>query len=259
MHHAAQPGRRGWRESWAAFALAVAAAVGIAVVTWFVLYPLLGFGTGTRVAAHLSFFVVAIALAGVLRIEPGRLGLGPRQLAWAVAVTAVAYAVVMAGAGLLNGVAGTGFAVVRARYDPVAFFDAWVLTALGEELLFAGVVFIAASRALPRSRRAWAVPLTALAFAAMHLPGYLAIGYPIGSVLGRLGLNAVSWGVFGTIYLLSGNLWLVVLAHAATDLGVTPLITNEPAFGLVFMTLLVVGAWAQGRRDRAAHGSPPLA
>ena len=232
-------------------AIAVAVAIAISAATWFLLYPWAGYGTATRVAAHLAFFAAAIALAVRFRIPATAFGLSARDAAWAAGVGAIAYGVVMGGAAATNALLGTAFTVLRTRYDPVALFDAWILTALGEELLFAGVVFTLIAAALPRRRRWWAVPFTALAFAAMHLPGYLAIGYPAASVLGRLALNAVSWGVFGTIYLLSGNLWLVVVAHAATDLGLTPLVTNEPLWGLVFMALLVVGARWQPRARRA--------
>lgn len=252
MENPSSVARHGWRGSWSGFGLAAVASVGVSVWVWTLLFPWLGYGTATRVVAHLSFFAAALLLAWALRIAPRGFGLGPRHLGWAVAVGAVAYAAVMAGAAVGNAAFGLDVAVLRTRYDPVAFVDNWLLTALGEELLFAGVVFVAAVRALPRHRRGWAVPLVAWTFAAMHLPGYLAIGYPVGSIVGRLALNAVSWSVFGTIYLLSGNLWLVVVAHAATDYGVTPLITNEPAFGLAFMATLVVGAWWQGRRGRGA-------
>ena len=74
------------------------------------------------------------------------------------------------------------------------------------------------------------------------------------ALAGRLGLNLASWLVFGTVYLLSGNLWLVVLAHAATDYGVTPLITNEPVFGLVFMAILIAGASRIGHRAQTNDG-----
>ncbi len=237
---------------WFAVAISVAVAIGLAVAIWSVLYRWAGYGTTTRVVAHLAFFVAAFVLAARFRIPLRSIGLSGRDAAWAAGVGALAYGVVMGGAGAFNAVLGTEFTVLRSRYDPVAFFDAWILTALGEELLFAGVVFTLIAAALPRRRRWWAVPFTALAFAAMHLPGYLAIGYPAASVLGRLALNAVSWSIFGAIYLLSGNLWLVVVAHAATDLGFTPLITNQPLWGLAFMALLVGGAWWHGRSDRQA-------
>ena len=69
-----------------------------------------------------------------------------------------------------------------------------------------------------------------------------------GALVGPLGLNLTPWLVSGAVYLFSGNLWLVVIAHAATDYGMTPLITGEPAFGLVFMAMLIAGAWRTGRR-----------
>jgi hypothetical protein len=68
--------------------------------------------------------------------------------------------------------------------------------------------------------------------------------------------------VFGSIYLLSGNLWLVVVAHASTDYGVSPLVTGEPLLGLLFMSVLVAGAWWLGRqapRRRPSGEGPPAA
>jgi hypothetical protein len=66
--------------------------------------------------------------------------------------------------------------------------------------------------------------------------------------------------VFGSIYLLSGNLWLVVVAHASTDYGPSPHVTAEPLLGLLFMSVLVAGAWWLGRqapRSREAREGPP--
>ena len=109
-----------------------------------------------------------------------------------------------------------------------------------------------------RGRRLWlAIGLVAVVFALWHLPGYLAVGYGAAPMAGRLVLNLASWLVFGSIYALSGNLWLVVVAHAATDYGLSPLVTNEPLFGLLFMTILIAGArWS--RRPPRAEG-PALA
>lgn len=252
---ASLPTGRSSQRSWLAVAIAVAVAVAIPIATWYMLYRWAGYGTSTRVSAHLAFFVAAIALAALFRIPARSFGLTARDAMWAAGVGALAYGVVMGGGAAFNAVLGTEFTVLRSRYDPIAFLDTWVLTALGEELLFAGVVFTLVAAALPREKRWWAVLLTALTFAAMHLPGYLAVGHATGAILGRLALNAVSWGIFGTIYLLSGNLWLVVVAHAATDLALTPLVTNEPVWGLVFMALLVAGAWWQGGAGRSR---PPV-
>ena len=48
--------------------------------------------------------------------------------------------------------------------------SSWVLTAFGEELLFAGVIFTL-----------W------------HLPGYIVVGHAGGALYGRLGRNLASW------------------------------------------------------------------
>jgi hypothetical protein len=51
---------------------------------------------------------------------------------------------------------------------------------------------------------------------------------------------------------LTGILLVAAGVHAATDHGLSPLVTNEPAFGLHFMALLVAGAY--GRRGRRFAG-----
>lgn len=218
----------------------------IPIATWYWLYPGLGYGPGTLLVAQASVLVAAIVLVGATGLRWRDLGLGPRSLLAAVALAAVAYAAIVAVAAALNAALDAGFTLFRGRYEIAGFVDNWLLTAFAEELLFAGVLFRLARR-LVAPRRAWlAVVLVALAFALWHLPGYLAIGYGVGPTLGRLSLNLASWLIFGSIYALSGNLWLVALAHAGTDYGLSPLVTNEPAFGLLFMAILVAGAgWAR--------------
>lgn len=249
------------------FALTVALVVAFAipVATWTWLYPTFGYRPDTLAIAQTAVLVAAIVLVGTTGPRWRDLGLGPRSLLAAAAVTAVAYAAIVAVAAVLNAAFDAGFTLFRSRYEAGAFVDNWLLTAFAEELLFAGVLF-GLARGLLTRRRAWlAVGLVALAFALWHLPGYLAIGYGAGSTLGRLALNLASWLIFGSIYALSGNLWLVVLAHAGTDYGLSPLVTNEPAFGLLFMAVLIAGArWARspapavpsGRAD-AGERPPP--
>jgi membrane protease YdiL (CAAX protease family) len=62
-------------------------------------------------------------------------------------------------------------------------------------------------------------------------------------MLGKMGVNFWSWLVFGAIYAISGNLWMAAFAHASTDYGLSPLVTNEPLIGLVFMAFLIYGAY----------------
>jgi membrane protease YdiL (CAAX protease family) len=227
-------------------ALAVAFSVPIAV--WYWLYPTFGYGSTTLLAAQLSTLAAAVGLAAALRVRD--LGLDPRKLREAALIGAAAYAGILLAAAAANALFDTSFTLLRSRYEAAAFVDNWLLTALPESLLFAGVLYPLLRDRLP-ARGAWlGVVLVAVAFALWHLPGYLAIGYAFASIAGRLALNVASWLIFGTAYALSGNLWLVVVAHAATDYGLSPLVTNEPLFGLLFMALLVAGAY--GRRPRRA-------
>jgi uncharacterized protein len=226
--------------------VALVIAFAIPIATWNWLYPTFGYAPGTLRIAQAAVLVAAAALVAATGLRWRDLGLGLRPLLAAAAVGAVAYAAIILVGAVLNAAFDAGFTLFRSRYQAGAFVDNWLLTAFSEELLFAGVLFRLA-RGLVTPRRAWlAVGLVALVFALWHLPGYLAIGHGPGATLGRLALNLASWLIFGSIYALSGNLWLVVVAHAGTDYGLSPLVTNEPLFGLLFMGILVAGArWAR--------------
>ncbi|MFO8150563.1 MAG: CPBP family glutamic-type intramembrane protease [Trueperaceae bacterium] len=247
------------------FALVVALVVAFAIpiTTWFWLYPTLGYGPATLLLAQASVLVAAAVLVATIGPRWGDLGLGPRSLLAAVAIAAAGYVAIIVVAAGLNAAFDAGFTLFRSRYEAAAFVDNWLLTAFAEELLFAGVLFGLVRRLVDRRRLWLAVVVVAVAFALWHLPGYLAVGYGAGPTAGRLALNLASWLVFGSIYALSGNLWLVVVAHAATDYGLSPLVTNEPLFGLLFMAILIAGArWSRRparseRPERAAESDPP--
>ncbi len=231
--------------------VALVVAFAIPIATWYWLYPTFGYGPSTLSLAQASVLVAGAVLVAVSGLRWGGLGLGPRSLLSAVVIGAAGYAAIVLVAGLLNAAFDTGFVLLRSRYEVNAFVDNWLLTAFAEQLLFAGVLFGLARQFVDRRRLWLAVVLVGVAFALWHLPGYLAIGYGIGATAGRLALNLASWLIFGSIYALSGNLWLVVAAHAATDYGLSPLVTNEPLFGLLFMAILVAGAGWSRRPARA--------
>lgn len=230
--------------------MALAVALGLPVFTWYGWYRWAGYSEATLLAVQLFGLAAAVALVAGFGLGWRRLGLGLRHAGQAVAVGAVAYVVVALIATVLNLAANAGLGVLRPSYDWWPFVNNWFLTAGGEELLFAAVLFTLVRSRLPATRGWLAVIIVALLFGLAHLPGYLAIGYDAGGVAGRLSLNVASWLIFGTIYLLSGNLWLVIVAHASTDYGLTPLITQEPLLGLVFMATLVAGSWWLGRQCR---------
>jgi membrane protease YdiL (CAAX protease family) len=245
------------RQPWWPVLVAAVAPIALYAFAWYVWFRSVGYSPASVVAIQIVGVVIAVCLMVAFRIRWRELGLGLRHLGWALVAGALAYALIMGAATGLNLAFDAGLRVLRPNYQLVAFLDNWLLTALGEELLYAGVVFLLAARWLGPRRRWLAVPLAALVFALAHLPGYLAMDLAPASVAGRLGLNAASWAIFGTIYLLSGNLWLVVVAHAATDYGLTPLVTAEPLFGLAFMLVLVLAAYWQPRMASAKGVVPP--
>ncbi len=232
--------------------IAAVAALAIQVLTWFVFYPLAGYNDVTLAIAQLAFFLLGVGLVFALRIGWRRIGLKIRDLALAVTGIILAYALILILLLLLNRFGGQ-LAIFRQQYHLYALLNNWLLTGLGEELVFAGVLFNLMIRIVDTRRRWNAVLLTAGLFALWHLPGYLAVGLRMGtlgfSLVIDLLLHVISWSIFGTIYLLSGNLWLTAFVHASTDYPLLPIVTDNPLIGLFFMAIVIAFAvWIRRRR-----------
>jgi membrane protease YdiL (CAAX protease family) len=223
--------------------LACAAAAAGPIIIWFLLYPVAGYNPWTlRIALGLTLLTAAAFIFG-LRLGWQRLGISSVHFVKAVVLIGLAYALILLIGTGMNAFMGANLRLFRDAYSLNSLFENWLLTGFGEELLFCGVLFTLTAMKLPQGKRWLAVLLVALLFALWHLPGYLAQGRPFGQVMGRMALNAASWGFFGTIYAISGNLWLAAFTHASTDYGLSPLVTDEPLMGLIFMAFLVLAAW----------------
>ncbi|MGC9469850.1 MAG: CPBP family glutamic-type intramembrane protease [Anaerolineae bacterium] len=228
----------------------IGAAFGVQILTWFVLYPLAGYNDLTLNLALAVTFLLGVGLIYAYRLGWKRVGLGLRRLLTALLAIAASYALVLVVLLILNALGGST-SIFRGSYTLYAFASNWILTALGEELLFAGALFTLVAARLPRSKRWLVVLLVATVFALWHLPGYVAIALRSGGlrpdIVFDLLLRLVSWGFFGTIYALSGNLWLTAFVHASTDYALLPVVVNSPLVGLAFMLLNVGIAWWLGR------------
>ena len=238
-----------------ALGMIIVAALLYQVLVWFVWYRLAGYNDATLLIAQLGFAALAILLLARLRIHAKRIGLSGTDLLQALVGIALAYSFLLAVLLIINALGG-GFQVFRQSYRPIAILDNWLLTGLGEELFFAGVLFNVLSARM-RRRTPWlAVLITAALFALWHLPGYLAVALrtdQVGaSILFDMLLNLVSWGIFGTIYICSENLWLAAFAHASTDYALLPVITNAPVLGLLFFLTVIAIAWWLGRKRRSS-------
>lgn len=113
------------------------------------------------------------------------------------------------------GVGGEGethSGIERGRELPVLFLvgipTAILLTGPGEELLYRGVVQSRLGETFPAPL---AVLLSALVFAAVHVPVYM--GDQLGTMLVSLGTVATLGLYFGVLYELSGNLLVPALIH----------------------------------------------
>jgi membrane protease YdiL (CAAX protease family) len=234
--------------------IVVIAAFLVQVGTWFVFYPLAGYSDVTLLIAQLAFLVLGIGLMFVFRVGWRTIGIGGKEFVRAAGGILVSYGLLLVVLLLLNAL-GAAFPIFRQQYQLYAFANNWLLTGFGEELVFAGVLFNLIARCFAPRRRWAAVLLTAVSFSLWHLPGYIAVGLRMGTLGPGLAfdllLNAVSWGFFGAIYLLSGNLWLTAFAHASTDYALLPVVTNTPILGLLFMVItLIVARWLGRNRPQ---------
>jgi membrane protease YdiL (CAAX protease family) len=230
------------------------------VLTWFVLYRYAGYNYVTLNATQAATLFLGIVLVMIYRLGWRRIGLAARDLGEGAAVAAGAH-VVLLGALLALRATGIEVRLFRDTYRLDALFNNWVLTGFAEELVFAGVIFGLALVALGRERRfasAWPVViLVAAMFSLWHLPGYIAVALRSGGagwgLLGELAIPFASWLFFGSIYVLSGSLWLAAFVHASTDYALLPAITDRPLLGAIFMLTNVALAWWLGRRHRSGR------
>lgn len=222
------------------------AAITVQMLTWFVLYPLAGYNDITLLIAQLVFLALGIGLIVVFKENLNQIGAGANDFMRGVIGISVSYGLLLVILVSLNAL-GYPNTIFRQEYQLYSFANNWLLTGFGEELVFAGLLFNLIARSMKDCHRWRAVLLTAVLFSFWHLPGYLAIGLRMGTLgpdlVFDLLLRMVSWIFFGTIYLLSGNLWLTSFAHASTDYALLPAVVNSPLLGLVFMMINLLIAW----------------
>lgn len=235
----AQPVWRAKKPLWPA----VLAAFALPIFTWYAWYPLAGYSEWTvRAAVFLNLAAGAVLLVAY-RFPVKAVGLGLAHLGQAVFRLGLVYGLILLLGIAANGLFEAGLPLLRNSYRLDGFLEGWLLTGLGEELLFAGVLFSLVAGRLS-SRKGWAAVLVvALLFALWHLPGYLAQGRTGMDLAGRLAINLASWGFFGAVYVLSGNLWLAAFTHGSTDYALTPMIVDNPLVGLLFMGMLMWLSW----------------
>ncbi len=239
------------------------------ILTWFVLYPTAGYNEVTLNGTQAVTLILGVLFVAIYRLGWRQVGLSLRSLRQGAAALAAAYAVLLA-AVVVPRLAGGDLAIIREGYSAYAIFNNWVLTGLAEELIFAGVIFTLIMQGWTSAdrdgwtgfrRNAAIIVLVAALFALWHLPGYVAVAVRSqgisAAMLGNLALPFASWLFFGTIYLLSRNLWLTAFIHASTDYALLPAIVDRPALGLLFMATGVFAAWVLGRRHRRHPERPP--
>lgn len=217
---------------------------------WLVLYGRAGYSETTLIIGQVSIFMTAMSLAVLFNAYIGKFGLDWRKLVKALAILLASYIVLLIIGFLYDLIFGAKQSLLRESYSLGYLFRNWVLTGFGEELLFAGVIYNLLARKLPAKKTWLGVFIVALLFALWHLPGYLISDRTIGSTIGRMGLNFISWLLLGAIYALSGNLWLVAATHGSMDYPLLPRITQQPVFGLIFMGLIFLGVWLERKYFR---------
>ena len=175
-------------------------------------------------------FLVALTV-GSLRIET----VSPRSLLPPVRTLVPVIGVVIAFWGLYNlvavalamgGVSGFDASLSRTAAHPLlylaALFSSLLFTAIPEELLFRTYLqekFTRLAGGATRRAVLAGIGLVAVLFALFHLPRwFLASGHGVGSALAARLIGLTLAGLaYGSVYALTGNLWLVALFHASMN------------------------------------------
>lgn len=126
----------------------------------------------------------------------------------------------------LSGVPGFEATGSRVAAHPglylVALLSSLLFTAIPEELVFRAYLqqkCIALAGGNSRRAVATGIGIVAVLFALFHLPRwFLASGHGVGAALAARLLGLVLMGLaYGTVYAVTGNLWLVALLHATMN------------------------------------------
>jgi membrane protease YdiL (CAAX protease family) len=201
--------------------------------------------TWTQALCLIGMALTAYAVVRREGMRAGSVGASVENLWRAAAVLAATYGIFLA---LLLGLRAMGALegplVTSVRWK--SWLSNWVFVGGCEEFAFRGCLLVALARLMDRSRFPWrAILLNGLLFALYHLPGELdfvrhGLIQPIDLAV-QLAIPFVSTVVlFGPLYVLSGNLWLVALVHGVTDYPILPVIRENPLMGLVFMAIALV-------------------
>jgi len=157
-----------------------------------------------------------------------RSAVGPLSFDRGPLVPVVAYllTVTALAAYALGGLAGFEPAASRVVAHPLPYLaalaSALLFTAVPADLFFRAylqskVTLLVGGR--PRRAAVIGVVVAAVLFALFHLPRwFLVVGHGVGGALaGRLVELAIIGLAYGTVYALSGNLWVVALLHATMN------------------------------------------
>jgi len=230
-----------------------------------------------------GIFLVVLTVAAV-RIEavaPRSLLPPARTLLPVVGVVAAFWGLynLVAFALALGGVSGFEATLTRTAAHPLlylaALFSSLLFTAVPEEFLFRAYLqqkFTALAGGITRRAVLSGIGLVAVLFALFHLPRwFLALGHGVGSALAAKLLGLTLMGLaYGSVYALTGNLWLVALFHASMNHPPFIITVNIPSglhlvagvieyaaiVSLVYLTVRVTGSdgtpivWT--RRDTSA-------
>ncbi len=144
-------------------------------------------------------------------------------------------------------------------------------TAAGEETFFRGFllpqIYLRLGKLSRGTAIAAAIGLSQTVFALYHLPNLLLGNSGLGTgaldIITQLGVDLAIGVVFASLYIRTGNLFLVMGIHALQNAGTSVVATPiEPApvmLGLAFLVLLATFAPVVFRRVRGRGTSTPLA
>lgn len=208
--------------------------------------------------------VVQFGIAGAIlryeRVDCPELGLAPRSVRPALAATGAVILVVNIVAAILGMAAGTGVSFGPMEFYLTPPFDysvsevvvtavaTYLFTGPVEELAFRGYlqnkVVSQVTAGSPKVRTGIGILAAALAFSLLHIPVYLIVReVSIGAFTGTFVLLTASGAMYGVIYAVTRNLYLVMFLHGIGNLW--PLVVDPgtgvwPNWGVVLVTYVLL-------------------
>jgi membrane protease YdiL (CAAX protease family) len=208
------------------------------ILIWFFFYRLAGYNDLIGAITQMIILLTGVLLVLGLGTSFERLGMQLDNLIEALEVILMAGVIIFIVGGAAK-IFGAPLSFLRPHYSLHGILGSLFFEALGEELIFAGVLYLSIGLYFEPKDRWQAALITAVLYGLWHLPGAAAVGLDQqGSgtqFFMKMLIPFLMWIVLGLFYFFSENFWLVVLLHASMIYPLTGLLVNAPVMMVIFV------------------------